>query len=101
MPASKSVSSRIESASAYQCCVVYRETIQTRVVFWRIPRSDGIRCGPMWQKSSGLREGVYVFVDGLKKTRDGFFRILEEDGIWYGKTWGDRDGGPLVLRKGQ
>ena len=73
--------------------------MQTKVVFWRILRSDGIRCRSMGQQRSGLREGVYVFVDGRKWTRDGFLRILQGEGIWCGKTLGDRDDGCLVLRR--
>ena len=100
MPASKSRSSRIDSVSVYQYCLVYREVMQTKVIFWRILRNDGIRFGLMRRCRSGLCEGVYVFVDWRKQTRnrDRFFHILQEDGIWCGITC---DGECLALGKGQ
>ena len=74
IPASKSLSYRIDSASAYQWCLVYRdsEVMQTTVVFWGILRSDGIQYGLMMRHRPRHREGVYVFVDGRKQTMDGF-----------------------------
>jgi hypothetical protein len=75
--------------------------MQTKVVFWLILRSDGIRCGLMRRRRPRTREGVYVFVDGREQTRDGFWRILQGEGIWCGKNLGRRDGGRLALRKGQ
>jgi len=70
--------------------------MQTEVVFWCILRSDGIRCGLMSEHRSVPRDGVYVFVDGRRRTRGGFWHIFQGEGIWCGKNLGR-----LALRKRQ